>query len=75
MARPDIETARGRSDREAFVAVLDPGGTVYGQFHDAVDALAGAALAAVALIAGRGAGYHLPLTVPAHDTSPHGDPR
>jgi membrane-associated phospholipid phosphatase len=33
--------------------------TVYGQFHYAVDALAGATLAGVALIAGRRAGYHL----------------
>jgi hypothetical protein len=56
-------------------AVLLALATVYCQFHYAVDALAGATLAAVALTADRGAGYHAPLAVPAHDTSPQGDPR
>jgi membrane-associated phospholipid phosphatase len=39
--------------------------TVYGQFHYAVDALAGAAVAAVALTAGHRAGYHSAPAVPA----------
>jgi membrane-associated phospholipid phosphatase len=56
-------------------AVLLSLGTVYGQFHYAVDALAGAAVAAVALMTDRQAGYHSPLAVPAHETSTHGDPR
>ena len=50
-------------------------GTVYGQLHYGVDALAGAALAAFVLIAGRGAGYHRPLTVRADDTPTSGDHR
>jgi membrane-associated phospholipid phosphatase len=45
------------------VAVLLSLATVYGQLHYAVDALAGAALAAVALIADRRAGYDSPPTV------------
>jgi membrane-associated phospholipid phosphatase len=44
-------------------AVLMCLATVYGQFHYAVDALAGAALAGAALVACRGAGYHsVPLS-------------
>jgi membrane-associated phospholipid phosphatase len=39
--------------------------TVYGQFHYAVDALAGAALAAVVLMAGCRAGYDSPSKAPA----------
>ena len=39
-------------------ALLLPLATVYGQLHYAVDALAGAALAAVVLIAGRSGEYH-----------------
>jgi membrane-associated phospholipid phosphatase len=39
------------------LALLMSLATVYGQFHYAVDALAGAALAAVVLFAGRRAGY------------------
>ena len=56
-------------------AVLLSLATVYCQFHYAVDALAGAALAAAALIARRGAGYHPPLAVPVRETSTQGDPR
>jgi membrane-associated phospholipid phosphatase len=55
-------------------AVLLSLATVYCQFHYAVDALAGAALAAAVLVAGRGAGYHRPLAVRVHDTSSQGDP-
>jgi membrane-associated phospholipid phosphatase len=52
----------------AFLLAL---GTVYGQFHYATDALAGAAVAAAALIAGRRAGYDLPTRV---STPPEQDP-
>jgi hypothetical protein len=45
--------------------------TVYGQFHYAVDALAGAALAALVLIAGRAAGYDAGSDVRNH-TAIHG---
>jgi membrane-associated phospholipid phosphatase len=40
------------------LALLLALGTVYGQFHYALDVLSGAALAAVVLFAGRRAGYH-----------------
>jgi len=46
--------------------------TVYGQFHYAVDALAGAALALVALIADRRAGYDSPLAVKTHRATTQG---
>lgn len=46
--------------------------TVYGQFHYAVDALAGALVAAAALISDRGAGYDRAPSVPANDPSTHG---
>ena len=56
-------------------AVLLSLATVYCQLHYAVDALAGAALAAAALIAGRRAGYHSPLAAPVHGASTPGDHR
>jgi membrane-associated phospholipid phosphatase len=46
------------------LALLMSLATVYGQFHYAVDALAGAALAAVVLFAGRRAGYDAGSQVP-----------
>jgi membrane-associated phospholipid phosphatase len=49
--------------------------TVYCQFHYAVDALAGAGLAATVLIAGRRAGYDSGSSMPSHRTSIHGDTR
>ena len=49
--------------------------TVYGQFHYAVDALAGALVAAVALIADRRAGYDRAPTVPTVDPPSSGAPR
>jgi len=49
--------------------------TVYGQFHYAVDALAGAAVAAVVLTAGRRAGYDCSSTAPTDRTPTHGEPR
>ena len=55
-------------------AVLLSLATVYCQFHYAVDALAGAALAA-ALIACRRAGYDSALTMPTDSAAPHGEPR
>lgn len=55
-------------------AVLLSLATVYGQLHYAVDVLAGAAVAAAALIAGRRAGYDSPLTVPTDRTITHGEP-
>jgi membrane-associated phospholipid phosphatase len=48
--------------------------TVYGQFHYAVDALAGAALAAAVLFAGRRAGYDSAFRSPPGGTDAHGDP-
>jgi membrane-associated phospholipid phosphatase len=48
--------------------------TVYCQFHYAVDALAGAALAAAALIAGRRAGYDSCPNVPTDHSAAEGDP-
>jgi membrane-associated phospholipid phosphatase len=45
--------------------------TVYGQFHYAVDALAGGALALVVLYAGRRAGYDAGAAVPDTSTDPH----
>jgi membrane-associated phospholipid phosphatase len=56
-------------------AVLLSLATVYGQLHYAVDALAGAAVAVAALIAGRRAGYDSPLTVPTDRAATHGEPR
>lgn len=50
-------------------------GTVYGQLHYATDALAGAALAAAALIAGRRAGYDHPTRVSTSPTQDPGDSR
>ncbi len=47
--------------------------TVYGQLHYAVDALAGAAVAAVVLIAGRRAEYHSVLRSPRSRTDAHGE--
>jgi membrane-associated phospholipid phosphatase len=55
-------------------AVLLSLATVYCQFHYAVDALAGAALAA-ALIACRRAGYDSALTMPTASSALHGEPR
>lgn len=49
----------------APAAVLLSLATVYGQLHYAVDALAGAAVAAIALTAGRRAGYDSAPAVPA----------
>jgi membrane-associated phospholipid phosphatase len=49
--------------------------TVYCQFHYGVDALAGAGLAAAALIADRRAGYDSGPVVPTSATPKHGDPR
>jgi membrane-associated phospholipid phosphatase len=56
-------------------AVLLSLATVYCQCHYAVDAVAGAALAAAALIACRRAGYDSPPTVSADISSTHGEPR
>ena len=56
-------------------AVLMSLATVYGQLHYAVDALAGAGLASVALIANRRAGYDSGFAVPDHHLAPHGDHR
>jgi membrane-associated phospholipid phosphatase len=56
------------------LAVLLSLATVYCQFHYAVDALAGAALAAAVLIAGRRAGYDSSPDVPTNHTADHGDP-
>jgi membrane-associated phospholipid phosphatase len=53
-------------------AVLLSLSTVYGQFHYAVDALAGAALALVALSADRRAGYDSPLAVKTHRATTQG---
>ena len=55
-------------------AVLLSLATVYCQFHYAVDALAGGALAAT-LIACRRAGYDSPPTVSTHSSALHGEPR
>ena len=49
--------------------------TVYCQFHYAVDALAGAGLAAAALIAGRRAGYDASFAEPDHRAATHGETR
>jgi membrane-associated phospholipid phosphatase len=48
--------------------------TVYGQLHYAVDALAGAALAAAVLFAGRRAGYHSVFRAATGGTDAHGEP-
>ena len=56
-------------------AVLLSLATVYGQFHYAVDALAGAALALAALIANRQAGYDSPPAVTIDRTTTQGAPR
>jgi len=56
------------------VAVLMSLATVYCQFHYAVDALAGAGLAAAVLIAGRRAGYDSDRNAPTDHTGAHGDP-
>ena len=48
--------------------------TVYCQFHYAVDALAGGAVAAVALIAGRRAGYDSEADLTTAHTGAHGEP-
>ncbi len=55
-------------------AVLLSLATVYCQFHYAVDALAGAALAG-GLIACRRAGYDSALTMPTASSALHGEPR
>jgi membrane-associated phospholipid phosphatase len=47
--------------------------TVYGQLHYAVDALAGAALAALVLIAGRRAEYDSGFRSPRGRTHAHGE--
>jgi len=47
--------------------------TVYGQLHYAVDALAGAAVAAVVLIAGRRGEYHSNLRSPTGRADAHGE--
>jgi membrane-associated phospholipid phosphatase len=47
--------------------------TVYCQFHYAVDALAGIALAAAVLVGGRLARYHSPRSTPGRSEA-HGDP-
>jgi len=46
---------------------------VYSQLHHAVDALAGAALAAAVLIAGRRAGYHSVFRAPRGRLEAHGE--
>jgi membrane-associated phospholipid phosphatase len=56
-------------------AVLMSLGTVYGQFHYAVDVLAGTALAAAVLIAGRRAGYDSAFRSPAGRPLGHGEAR
>lgn len=48
--------------------------TVYGQLHYAVDALAGAVVAAAVLIDWRRTGYHLPLAAPEARLTTPGDP-
>jgi membrane-associated phospholipid phosphatase len=48
--------------------------TVYGQLHYAVDALAGAAVAAAVLIAGRRAEYHSVPRSPRSGAAAHGEP-
>lgn len=56
-------------------AVLMSLATVYCQFHYAVDALAGAGLAAAVLIVGRRAGYDPAWAGPHGRAVAHGDPR
>jgi membrane-associated phospholipid phosphatase len=55
------------------VAALMSLATVYCQFHYAVDAVAGAGLAATVLIAGRRTGYDSGSSVPGHRTSIPGE--
>lgn len=56
------------------LALLMSLATVYGQFHYATDALAGAALAALVLLLGRRAGYDagavVPTVIPTHGVIP-----
>jgi membrane-associated phospholipid phosphatase len=58
----------------APAALLMSLATVYGQLHYAVDALAGAVLAAAVLFAGRRAGYHSAFRSPPGRTEAHGEP-